>query len=87
MRGQRMRGERGRAKQAGSQQRAARQGSAGISLFHAGILEPFPFRLNRNGALASCFDAFSLRDPGDHFAGKRFNSPSGVGTKHVCRWN
>jgi hypothetical protein len=28
-----------------------------------GELEPFPFRLNRNGALASCFDAFSLREP------------------------
>jgi hypothetical protein len=27
------------------------------------ILEPFPSRLNRNGALAFCFDAFSLREP------------------------
>ncbi|TYL86218.1 hypothetical protein FXB40_42170 [Bradyrhizobium rifense] len=26
-------------------------------------LEPFPFRWNRNGALKSCFDAFSLREP------------------------
>jgi hypothetical protein len=26
-------------------------------------LEPFPFRLNRNGALVSCFDAFSSREP------------------------
>jgi hypothetical protein len=26
-------------------------------------LEPFPFRWNRNGALDSCFDAFSLRQP------------------------
>ena len=26
-------------------------------------LEPFPFRLNRNGALDSLFDAFSLREP------------------------
>src|SRR6185437_6809453 len=26
-------------------------------------LEPFPFRLNRNGALDSCFDAFSSREP------------------------
>ena len=26
-------------------------------------LEHFPFRLNRNGAPASCFDAFSLREP------------------------
>jgi hypothetical protein len=26
-------------------------------------LEPFPFRLNRNGALVFCFDAFSLREP------------------------
>jgi hypothetical protein len=29
----------------------------------AAALEPFPFRLNRNGALVSCFDAFSLREP------------------------
>ena len=28
------------------------------------LLEPFPFRWNRNGALDSCFDAFSLREPG-----------------------
>jgi hypothetical protein len=27
------------------------------------ILEPFPFRLNRNGALDSWFDAFSRREP------------------------
>src|SRR2546423_8228496 len=27
-------------------------------------LEPFPFRLNRNGALSFCFDAFSSREPG-----------------------
>ena len=27
------------------------------------LLEPFPFRWNRNGALAFCFDAFSSRDP------------------------
>src|SRR6266496_4248410 len=26
-------------------------------------LEPFPFRLNRNGALFPCFDAFSSREP------------------------
>ena len=26
-------------------------------------LEPFPFRLNRSGALDSCFDAFSSREP------------------------
>src|SRR6202044_3118688 len=26
-------------------------------------LEPFPFRSNRNGALDSCFDAFSSREP------------------------
>ena len=26
-------------------------------------LEPCPFRLNRNGALDSCFDAFALREP------------------------
>src|SRR5438093_814390 len=26
-------------------------------------LEPFPFRLNRNGALSFCFDAFSSREP------------------------
>jgi hypothetical protein len=26
-------------------------------------LEPFPFRWNRNGALAFCFDAFSSREP------------------------
>src|ERR1700723_3862293 len=26
-------------------------------------LEPFPFRWNRNGALDSCFDAFSSREP------------------------
>jgi hypothetical protein len=26
-------------------------------------LEPFPFRLNRNGALAPCLDAFSSREP------------------------
>src|SRR6185437_6177601 len=26
-------------------------------------LEPFPFRLNRNGALDSCFDAPSSREP------------------------
>jgi hypothetical protein len=25
--------------------------------------EPFPFRLNRNGALFPCFDAFSSREP------------------------
>jgi hypothetical protein len=25
--------------------------------------EPFPFRWNRNGALDSCFDAFSSREP------------------------
>ena len=28
-----------------------------------GRLEPFPLRLNRNGALDSCFDAFSSREP------------------------
>ncbi|MVT75692.1 hypothetical protein GPL20_22055 [Bradyrhizobium cajani] len=27
-------------------------------------LEPLPFRWNRNGALGSCLDAFSLREPG-----------------------
>ena len=27
------------------------------------LVEPFPFRLNRNGALVSCFDAFSSREP------------------------
>src|SRR6185312_1534144 len=27
------------------------------------LLEPFPFRLNRNGALDSCFDAPSSREP------------------------
>ncbi|MEH2675953.1 hypothetical protein DXU07_43425 [Bradyrhizobium elkanii] len=26
-------------------------------------LEPIPFRLNRNGAPDSCFDAFSSREP------------------------
>jgi hypothetical protein len=26
-------------------------------------LEPFPFRLNRNGGSLSCFDAFSSREP------------------------
>ncbi|AUC95026.1 hypothetical protein CWS35_12840 [Bradyrhizobium sp. SK17] len=26
-------------------------------------LEPIPFRLNRNGALDSCFDAVSSREP------------------------
>src|SRR6266576_2338195 len=26
-------------------------------------LEPFPFRLNRNGALSLCFDAFSSCEP------------------------
>src|SRR5256714_1341837 len=29
-----------------------------------GSPEPFPFRLNRNGALSFCFDAFSSREPG-----------------------
>src|SRR5204862_911384 len=28
-----------------------------------GSPEPFPFRLNRNGALSFCFDAFSSREP------------------------
>src|SRR5580692_7365717 len=31
--------------------------------YEAESLEPFPFRWNQNGALASCFDAFSLREP------------------------
>src|SRR5258707_11120901 len=31
---------------------------------HGIRLEPFPFRLNRNGALAPCLDAFSSREPG-----------------------
>src|ERR1700733_11925752 len=30
---------------------------------HSATLEPFPFRWNRNGALDSCFDAFSSREP------------------------
>src|SRR5437773_2839251 len=30
---------------------------------HVTGLEPFPFRLNRNGALSLCFDAFSSREP------------------------
>jgi hypothetical protein len=46
-------------------------------------LEPFAFRLNRNGGSLSCFDAFSSREPvstrypsaGQAFAGKR----SGIG--------
>src|ERR1700688_5050881 len=31
--------------------------------FFSRLLEPFPFRLNRNGALDSCFDAFSSTEP------------------------
>src|SRR6185312_6124269 len=42
-----------------------KRGVAGLNLDRDGWrrLEPFPFRLNRNGTLDSCFDAFSSREP------------------------
>src|SRR5665213_3741114 len=35
----------------------------GLTGFMSTRLEPVPFRWNRNGALDSCFDAFSSREP------------------------
>ncbi|QOZ25443.1 hypothetical protein XH93_18920 [Bradyrhizobium sp. CCBAU 51753] len=44
--------------------RAGQQGSSiSFGWAHEGLLELFPFRWNRNGALDSCFDAFSSREP------------------------
>src|SRR5580698_2564311 len=55
----------GRSGQAGHRENdaAARKEYAKISGSRAYVLEPFPFRSNRNGALDSCFDAFSSREP------------------------
>jgi hypothetical protein len=43
----------------------ARRSFAGSGWIVVGeiVLEPFPFRLDRNGALSFCFDAFSSREP------------------------
>src|SRR5580698_10335529 len=55
----------GRSGQAGHRENdaAARKEYAKISGPRAYVLEPFPFRSNRNGSLDSCFDAFSSREP------------------------